>query len=480
MKFWKWMFAASALAGADAFAQSIDSSFNPLPDVPPVTVALQADGKILVAGNFAQIGTTTRNRVARLNADGSVDTSFVDPLVNGVVNAVAVQPDGKILIGGDFTAVSTNTRHYLARLNADGSSDTSFADPNLNAQVWAIALQPDGHVLVAGDFTFSTNQKVTQALIARFTGAGAFDTSFTPPLVGGDSARSIAVQSNGNVLLGGFFSQVNGQSHFYFAQFSSTGAFNAAFPGGTDEPNPGSIVVAPDGSIYVNALGEGAPIKKYSASGSPIAVSKQQPALDGEIDSFVLQPDGKLLVAGTFQNAAGVGHHGVARLNADTSLDTSFVDLHFSFNPTDANGYVYALTAEANGNVIAIGNFILANGQSRQYMARIIGNDPASSSFTGTASGSNTLITWTRTGGGAEFGAAPVLQYSSDGANYSDAGTMTRVANGWQINAPYDLDGPPFYLRALGFSSTGAGNGSIGRVTSAVFSDRIFADGFEQ
>ena len=112
-------------------------------------------------------------------------------------------------------------------------------------------------------------------------------------------------------------------------------------------------------------------------------------------------------------------------------------------------------------------------------MARVIGNDPGSSSFTGAASGSNTLITWTRTGGGAEFGAAPVLQHSSDGVNYTDVGPMTRITNGWQISAPYNLAGPPFYLRAQSFASTGAGNGSIGHVTSAVFSDRIFADGFE-
>jgi uncharacterized delta-60 repeat protein len=477
MKFWNWMFAASALAGADAFAQSIDT-FNPLPNGPPTTVALQADGKILIAGSFLQVGTTARTRMARLNTNGSLDTSFADPLVNGEIKAVAVQPDGKILIGGDFDAVSTNTRHYLARLNADGSTDTTFADPNLNATVWAIALQPNQTVLVAGDFTFGS-AATSQTYIARFTASGVFDSSFAPPNICCLPARSIAVQSNGNILVGGFFSHVNNTTHFNFAQFSSTGSFNSAFPGGSVQPEAGSIVVAPDGTIYINDIGASTKIKKYSATGAPIAVSKQQPAIDGEIESFVLQPDGKLLISGTFENAAGVGHHGVARLNADTSLDASFADLHFSTSASDANGYVYGLAAEANGNVIAIGNFILANGQSRQYMARVIGNDPGSSSFTGAASGSNTLITWTRTGGGAEFGAAPVLQHSSDGVNYTDVGPMTRVTNGWQISAPYNLAGPPFYLRAQSFASTGAGNGSIGHVTSAVFSDRIFADGFE-
>jgi uncharacterized delta-60 repeat protein len=478
----RWSFlalAASALAGTDAYAQSIDT-FNPEPNAPPVTVALQADGKILIAGNFSNIGSTVRTRVARLNYDGSVDTSFGDPLVNGEVKAVAVQTDGKILIGGNFDAVSTNTRHYLARLNADGSIDTSFADPNLNSAVWGIALQPDGKVLVGGDFTYGTSPNFTQTYIARFSATGAFDSSFAPPAICCLPVRTIAVQSNGNVLVGGFFSHVGSTTHFYFAQFTGAGAFNAAFPGGSAEPEAGSIMLAPDGSIYINAIGNDQ-IFKYSATGTPIALSAQEATLDGEIDSFVLQPDGKLLIAGTFQNANGQGHHALARLNADGTLDSTFADLHFNFNPTDANGYIYGIAAETNGDIIAVGNFSLANGQPRQYMARVIGNDKGSSSLTAVASGGNSLVTWTRTGGGVELGAAPILQHSSDGLNYTNVGTMTRVANGWQITAPYNLAGAPFYLRAEGYASTGTSNESIGRVTSPVFvSDRLFANGFEK
>lgn len=462
-----------------ARAQSIDA-YNPLPEVPPTTLAIQADGDVLIGGTFASVDGVPTGQLARLRPDGALDANFTTPAINGEVKAIAVQPDGKILIGGNFDAVNTATRHYLARLNSNGSTDTSFADPNLNSTVWAIALQPDGKVLVAGDFTYGTSPDFTQTYIARFSAAGALDSSFAPPAICCLPARSIAVQSNGKILVGGFFSHVGTTTHFYFAQFSSTGTFNAAFPGGSDEPGPGSIVIAPDGSIYINDIGSSVKIKKYSATGTPIALSNQQPALDGSIDSFVLQPDGKLLVAGIFQNAGGVGHHGVARLNADTSLDTSSADLHFSLNASDANGYVYGLAAEADGNVIAIGNFSLANGQSRQYMARIVGNDAGSSSLTGTASGSSTLTTWTRTGGGAELDAPPILQHSTDGVTYTNVGTMTRVANGWQYTAPYNLAGVPFYLRAVGYAATGAGNASIGRVDSPVFvSDRIFANGFE-
>jgi hypothetical protein len=100
-----------------------------------VTIAVQADGKILVVGGFTMLGgggtgTTSRNRLGRLHADGSLDTSF-DPGANGNVNGVVRQPDGKILVFGEFTTLGggstgTTTRRYLGRLNADGSVDTGL------------------------------------------------------------------------------------------------------------------------------------------------------------------------------------------------------------------------------------------------------------------------------------------------------------------------------------------------------------------
>ena len=79
-----------------------------------------------------------------------------DPNANGVINVVVVQPDGKILLGGTFTTLSPNggaavTRNRIARLNPDGTVDTAF-DPNANGQVYSIALQADGKILVGGHF----------------------------------------------------------------------------------------------------------------------------------------------------------------------------------------------------------------------------------------------------------------------------------------------------------------------------------------
>jgi len=111
----------------------------------------------------------------------------------------------------------------------------------------------------------------------------------------------------------------------------------------------------------------------------------------------------------------------------------------------------------------------------------VLSGDAGVSTLTAQASGSNVVVTWARSGGGAELAQAPTLLHSSDGINYNTVvGTMTRIANGWQMTAPYAFVGPTFYLKASGYVSGGSGNGSLGRVDSPVYSnDRIFANGFE-
>ena len=131
---------------------SLDALFNPGANASVTAVAVQPDGKILVGGNFTMLGgggtgTTPRNFIGRLNADGLLDTSF-NPGANDTVSAVVVQPDGKILVAGHFTMLGgggtgTTPRNRIGRLNADGSLDESF-NPAANYDVSALALQADG------------------------------------------------------------------------------------------------------------------------------------------------------------------------------------------------------------------------------------------------------------------------------------------------------------------------------------------------
>ena len=105
----------------------------------------------MVGGDFTTVGGEPRNRLARLNADGTADTAF-NPDLNGSVLSLALQLDGKLLVGGYFTQVFGQTRNYMAQLNADGTLDTTFSS-NANDIVTALALQSDGKVVVGGNFT---------------------------------------------------------------------------------------------------------------------------------------------------------------------------------------------------------------------------------------------------------------------------------------------------------------------------------------
>jgi uncharacterized delta-60 repeat protein len=168
------------------------------------SIAVQSDGKLLVVGAFSP------GKIIRLNADGRVDSSFnpgTGP--DSGISSVALQPDGKVLIGGYFSAVNGTIRNGIARLNANGSLDGSF-DPGtgVGGFVYSIALQPDGKVLIGGDFTSVNGTNRTN--IARLNANGSLDTSFNPGTGADGSVRAIALQSDGNVLIGGDFLTVNG------------------------------------------------------------------------------------------------------------------------------------------------------------------------------------------------------------------------------------------------------------------------------
>src|SRR5439155_16874757 len=128
-------------------------SFDPNANSDVRSIVVQADGKILVGGDFflTSIGGQTRNRIARLDGTTGAADSF-DPNANSFVDSIAVQADGKVLAGGAFESIGGQTRNYIARLDATTGLADSF-NPNANNQVNSIAVQADGKILAVGDFT---------------------------------------------------------------------------------------------------------------------------------------------------------------------------------------------------------------------------------------------------------------------------------------------------------------------------------------
>jgi uncharacterized delta-60 repeat protein len=165
-------------------------------------LALQADGRIVIGGDIASVNGIARTRVARLNANGTLDLSLVPTnAINNTVYAVAAQSDNKVIIGGPF--YGSYIPWYSARLNGDGTVDTAF-NPYPNGAVNAVAVQSDGKILIGGAFTQVNG--VTRGHIARLNTDGTLDNAFQKGLQGASSTvRCIQIQSDGKILIGGDF-----------------------------------------------------------------------------------------------------------------------------------------------------------------------------------------------------------------------------------------------------------------------------------
>jgi uncharacterized delta-60 repeat protein len=299
-------------------------------------IAIQSDGKIIVGGVYTTARGTTQNRITRLHTDGTVDTSFNTGGTVGVGNTVheiAIQSDGKILIGGEFTTVRGTTQNRIARLNTDGTLDTGFntggtVGVNLDG-VRTIAIQSDGKIIIGGPFT--TARGTTQNYIARLNTDGTLDTGFnTGGTVGtSGSVRVARIQSDGKIFIGGVFTTVRGTTQNRIARLNTDGTLDTSFNTG--------------GTVGVTAA----------------------------VQTAVIQPDGKIIIGGLFAAARGTTRNRIARLETDGTLDTSFntggtVGVAGATTPT-----VHAVALQPDGKIIVGGEFTTARGTTQNYIARL-------------------------------------------------------------------------------------------------------------
>jgi uncharacterized delta-60 repeat protein len=189
---------------------SIDPAFNPDAGIIQgqiTTLCFQNDGRALVGGSFDAFNGVPQKNLVRLNIDGNLDASFaIGSGPDGWLCAWRVQPDGKILVGGSFAAFAGVTRNNLARLSADGSLDMSF-DPGANivGTVQAIDLQPDGKILVAGG-RYLGNGGQTNSVV-RLLQNGSLDPTFDVRT--DDLVYDLVRLDDGRIAVGGAFSRLD-------------------------------------------------------------------------------------------------------------------------------------------------------------------------------------------------------------------------------------------------------------------------------
>jgi uncharacterized delta-60 repeat protein len=217
-----------------------------------MTLALQNDGKILVGGSFTTANGVSSPGIARLNTNGSVDTTFnVGTGANGNVQTIALQSDGEILIGGAFNLVNSSTHYGIARLQASGTLDNSFAPTGPYDEVEsvnAIAIQPNGSVVFGGNFVGVDDYYYP--FLARVLSTGSLDFNFDYTEIGPNGiVEAVVVPPTGQLLIGGMFTTVNNSPYNYLARLDDA-VLPAFFTGATALSNGVYYLQFPDGNYF--------------------------------------------------------------------------------------------------------------------------------------------------------------------------------------------------------------------------------------
>ncbi len=281
-----------------ARGQSAIDGFDPNANGEIRAIAVQPDGKILIGGSFTSLAPNgdcgPRNYIARLNRDGTLDAAF-DPNADNFVNSIAVQADGKILVVGEFDSIGKQERHFIARLDPVSGLADSF-NPNANDFVNALALQADGNILVGGLFTRIGG--VTRNYIARINPTTGVADSFNPDA--SNTVVVLAVQPDGMILAGGFFHAIGGQLRNNIARVDPTSGLADSF-----NPNANtyvdSIALQANGKILIGggfSLVGGEP--RAGLPGLIPLRERQTPSTRAPMERFMRlqsRPMGKLLWA---------------------------------------------------------------------------------------------------------------------------------------------------------------------------------------
>lgn len=307
-----------------------------------LTLALSSGGQILAGGNFTAVGPVSEGRLARLNTDGSLDTSFLNGLAgaNAAINAVVSQTDDRILIGGAFTTINGIHRNFIARLMIDGTLDTSFnpgsgADSTINALAETFI---DGlrRVYIGGAFG-GVNGISSSGLVrlkadnADGNNDGAVDGSFNVGSGADGQIYAIAAYPTnsiyaGKVLIGGSFTHFNGVAINNLARLNVDGSLDTTF----------------------NAvLGSGP---------------------NADVQALVIQMDGRVLVGGSFTNFNETILNRIARLNTDGALDSGFT----TAVGMGANNVVEGIRIQPDNRIVLVGQFTQVNGVTRNHITRLL------------------------------------------------------------------------------------------------------------
>ncbi len=356
---------------------------------------VQADGRLLVTGFVARPGSIYPGYgIKRLLPNGAPDAAY-EINTAAVFDSVlfmprlALQADGKLLVAGRFSLGGQRRALTVVRLNPDGTRDASFVAPTFlnGAELGGVAAVPGGGAVVTSLGGPPLLYQTSSLRLVRLTAAGALDPAFAPPLavVPGLPYRgqpTVLVQPDGKVLF--FGSATNFASALL--RLLPSGAIDPAWnPSAHDRSAPvTSLQLLPTGNIVVSGQAQrlgavtDAPLGAGTLAGATGAfVPGFAPALQavGVVYATALQPDGKLVIGGSFSELNGTPVRNLARLLPNGTLDAAFTAAAAATAP------VYALLRQPDGHLLVAGAFEQLAGQPGRALARLLPSGAIDPSF---------------------------------------------------------------------------------------------------
>ncbi len=389
--------------------------------------AVQPDNKVIIAGDFTSYNGNAANRLTRLLMDGKIDKSFTAGSgTDGNINTIEVQSNYKIMIGGDFTIYNGTAINKIARLNANGSIDKNFkAGIGADNSITKIVVLLDEKILVAGRFT-KYNNKPAKGLV-RLNKNGSLDTTFDAKITDSLSyIHQIAILPDGKIIISGKARNFNGdfintiETIRLFANGERDFTFQECrFSVGDLYPTINSIGIENDGNLILAGTNQdGGSSVPYH--GLLIRVNGHGEILERKgtfwINSMLVQADGKIMALGFDNPDWGIIKRTIVRMNSDFSIDSSFKleDKNIYADPSESS--IETLSLQLDGKIIVGGNFFEINGLLASNIARLDANGNFDASFN-QRRGANGIVYATAVSNGKIIIGGEFSRYNNQPAN---------------------------------------------------------------
>lgn len=346
-------------------------------------LVVQADQRILVGGEFTAIAGCSNSYLARLHSDGSVDTAF-NPAgqTDGPVQCLLQQPDGKVLVAGQFHRLLGQVRPTLARLLEDGAVDAAFDASTAfqtNDSIFSLALQPDGRVLVG----YRTSDDGWSRVV-RLNTNGLLDSTFVCTNLIGSYIFALLPQPDGSVLCGGNPNNYLTGGRFALFRLRPDGQFDEAFDAGLDVSSVFCLVRQASGQILVGGLlnrtgfSNSPPVLRLTSdlhwdeSFKPDAFSEFRGPPYTTVYALLPQPDGKIVVGGSFFEVGGYWRRNIVRLTSEGHVDGCF-DPGLGLAEGSELAPARTMALQSDGRILVGGWFWGADTAARQqHVARLL------------------------------------------------------------------------------------------------------------